>query len=212
MARIMEDAVLATTARRSRIVAAGVGEFEPPYVRHSSLTSAMSRTSIRTICELAIGVTLLVVVLHTWFLMGLVVPVTVAGQSMEPTLVEPQRLVVDRTAFALREPRRWEVVVFRSPQEADQFCVKRVVGLPGERVGIEGGRITINGRKIDMPPGLKFEPRYGDTADPQTGWQLGPYEYFVLGDNAAISDDSRDWPVGPGLDARLLLGRPLHVR
>jgi signal peptidase I len=176
------------------------------------LFAIMSRFSIRAVSELSLGVALVALVMHTWFLMGLVIPVTVAGQSMEPTLVEPRRLVVDRTAFALREPRRWEVVVFRSPQDADQLCVKRVVGLPGETVGMVDGRITINGRKIDMPPGLEFEPRYGDTADPQTGWQLGPYEYFVLGDNAAISDDSRNWPAGPGLDARLLLGRPLNVR
>jgi hypothetical protein len=54
--------------------------------------------------------------------------------------------------------------------------------------------------------------RPGDEPRLREGWQLGPTEYFVLGDNGAISDDSRSWPTGPGIDEKLLIGRPIGVR
>jgi signal peptidase I len=131
---------------------------------------------------------------------------------MAPTLESSQRLVIDRTAFALRPPRRWEVVVFRSPTDARQLCVKRVVGLPGETVSLAGGDVWINGQRIRKPRDADYETRYGDSVKSPSGWRLGPHEYFVLGDNAAISDDSRNWLAGPGVDAKLLIGRPLGVR
>jgi signal peptidase I len=172
----------------------------------------MMRTPGRTAVEWLIGVGIFALVMHTWFVMGLVMPVTVSGHSMAPTLDEPQRMLVDRTAFAFRAPRRWEIVGFRCPHDAREFCVKRVAGLPGERVALVEGLVTIDGAAVAMPPGLRFDRRYEDTADPQTGWQLGPYEYFVLGDNGPISDDSRNWRPSAGLNAKMLLGKPLGVR
>ena len=172
----------------------------------------MQKTSLLAACRLVVGVGVVALLMHTWLLMGLVVPVTVAGSSMAPTLEEPQRLLVDRTAYAFREPRRWEIVVFRSPVDARLLCVKRVVGLPGETVSLEGGDVLINGRRIAKPLDVEYDIRYGDRTGSRDGWRLGPQEYFVLGDNAAISDDSRSWPADPGLNAKLLLGRPLGVR
>jgi signal peptidase I len=300
-----------------------------------------------------------------------------------------QRLAVDRTAFAWREPRRWETVVFQCPENAGDRCVKRIVGLPGEAVTLDDGDVLVNGRiarksladqlavrqlvyeigddlknltrfgyrhpgdgpitdelaynQGATPPVnqvmdvmLTFEARLdgagqlvisaanisggcemiadfsrrdvvirldkrtalqrrlpsaaidggrfvkwtfslfdrqvlvavGDDAvlavpwnhDKLAGvatesplvidvrcsageirriavwrdvyyavrhndgrqagvergagvtWRLGPGKYFVLGDNAAISDDSRSWPSGPGIDAKLLIGKPLGGR
>jgi signal peptidase I len=57
-----------------------------------------------------------------------------------------QRVLVDRTAFGLRAPRRWEVAVCRSPEKASEWCVKRVVGLPGETVALRDGQVWIDGR------------------------------------------------------------------
>ncbi len=172
--------------------------------------------------------------LHTWLAMGLIVPVTVSGSSMAPTL-SGNRLIVDRTAYSFRSPRRWEVVVFRSPENASELVVKRVVGLPGETVSLVGGDVWINGRKINNPRDTDYDIRYGDrprfavenlfaagTSEPghrpwpqsraADSWRLGPTEFFVLGDNAAISDDSRNWLAGGGLDAKLLVGKPLGVQ
>jgi signal peptidase I len=206
-----------------------------------------------------VGLCIAALVLHTWLAMGLIVPVTVAGSSMAPTLVGPHqefhcnrcdatfsvgldeielilatecphcasrsvaaqdsrvwlgdRLVIDRTAYTFRAPRRWEVIVFRSPAETSEFCIKRVVGLPGEAVSLVDGDVWINGHKVDNPRNTKFEVRRGDY--PQQGddrWMLGSDEFFVLGDNEAISDDSRSWLAGGGLDAKLVVGKPLGVR
>lgn len=212
-------------------------------------------------CRLAVAVVLAALVTHTWLVMGLMVPVVVAGSSMSPTLAGPhrdfrcaacgeafaveldqaspemvsvcphcgklaegvvvrdvagERMIVDRTAFVLRGPRRWEVVVFRSPVGTGELCVKRVVGLPGEEVAIVDGVVVVDGKKLETPAGLRrrlrYGLRYGDEGKLATGWRLGAAEYLVLGDNAAISDDSRSWPTGPGLPAELLVGKPLGVR
>lgn len=217
----------------------------------------MHKASFYSACRLVVGVALVAVLTHTWFLMGLVSPVVVDGSSMVPALNGPHRnyrcdacgrlialgldqvpsdsltvcpycnklsahatsgdltgdrLLVDRTAFALREPRRWEVVVFRSPSEPRELCVKRVVGLPGETVALAGGDVLIDGKRIEIPAGLGYTLRYGDADQLRAGWHLGPAEYFVLGDNAEISDDSRSWPTGAGLPRKLLVGKPLGVR
>jgi signal peptidase I len=213
--------------------------------------------SLQAVCRLLVGVCLVALAMHTWLVMGLIVPVTVAGSSMVPTLQGPhrvyhcnacgeafavaldqvspemaavcprcgklsthavsrdapgQRLLVDRTAFAFRKPRRWEVVVFRTPEDTRQLCVKRVVGLPGETVALADGQLRIDGRQVTAPDGLHYNLRYGDRQELREGWRLGPAEYFVLGDNSEISDDSRSWPSGPALDAKLLVGKPLGVR
>jgi signal peptidase I len=214
----------------------------------------MNRSSFRSLLQLIVGVFVAAAVMHTWLVMGLVVPVTVAGSSMSPTLEGPRRmfrcdacrfefsvgldqlldderavcrhcgqcsanrregfdrrgdrLLVDRTAFAFRQPRRWEVVVFRAPEDANQLFVKRIVGLPGETVSIREGGVRINGQLVTRPDIGIYQDRYGDRDE----CRLNPTEYFVVGDNGAISDDSRSWLSGPGLDAKLLVGKPLGVR
>jgi signal peptidase I len=217
----------------------------------------MQTANFHSMCRLAVAVVLVALITHTWLVMGLVVPVVVAGSSMSPTLAGPhrdyrcavcgkafavgldqaspelvavcphcgklaegvamrdvagERMLVDRTAFVLRGPRRWEVVVFRSPSGTGELCVKRAVGLPGETVAIVEGGLLVDGKKLAPPAGLKYELRYGDEGELATGWRLGAAEYLVLGDNAEISDDSRSWPTGPGLAAELLVGKPLGVR
>ncbi len=63
-----------------------------------------------------------------------------------------QRVLIDRSAYCLRRPRRWEAVVLRSPDEPEMLCIKRVVGLPGERVDIRDGDVIINGRVTRKQP------------------------------------------------------------
>ena len=219
----------------------------------------LSRLALRSTFQFGVGLFVAALVVHTWLAMGLIVPVTVAGSSMAPTLVgahqdyrcdacghefaigcdelaldavsfcsqcgrrsavavgqavrSGRRLIIDRTAFSFRAPRRWEVVVFHSPDDSSQLCVKRVVGLPGEMVSLADGDVWINGRRTDNPRNAAFEIRPGDRPElGADGWQLGPTEVFVLGDNGAISDDSRNWLAGCGLDAKLLVGKPLGVR
>lgn len=200
---------------------------------------------IRSACHLAIGLIIAALLLHTWFVMGLIVPVVISGSSMAPTLGSAdgdrgERVLVDRTAFLFRAPRRWDIVVFRCPYSADQLCVKRIVGLPGETVTLERGKVLINGetvdntasdRGVDGQQPIYYGVRHGDRPQRVDGrdvadipwpdpngpglaatWLLGSAEYFVIGDNASVSDDSRNWVPKSGLDAKLLLGKPLGVR
>jgi signal peptidase I len=120
-------------------------------------------------------------------------PMLVKGGSMRPTLAPGQRIAV---APLLRPPRRGDLVVVRRPGGME--VVKRVVGLPGERVRLGAGGLEVDGQAVPEPylaggPGAgEFEQR------------LGPAEYLVLGDHRAASTDGRDFgPVG----ADALLGR-----
>jgi signal peptidase I len=100
------------------------------------------------------------------------------------------------------------VVVFRSPADAKQLFVKRIVGLPGETVSLGDDGVRIDGQLVRKPDGGSYQLRPGDRNE----CRLGPTEYFVLGDNGAVSDDSRNWLEGPAVDAKLLVGKALGVR
>ena len=177
---------------------------------------------LRELVHWFVGACVLAIVVRTWLVMGFVVPVTVAGDSMAPTLVRSQRVLVDRTAYLRQEPRRGEVIVFRCPRHADQLCIKRIAGLPGELIAIDAGRLFANGTPLSLvDPGdfairfqdrVTYEQRTGAIAQETIPWELAASEYFVVGDNRETSNDSRNWPHGPGLPRRLIVGRPMGVR
>lgn len=113
----------------------------------------------------------------------------VHGRSMEPTFVEGQRLIISRVNYMVGNPQRGDVLVFNSPQSDsdDPSLIKRVVGLPGELVEIRDQEVYINGERLDEP--YIKEPCTRQCRDRQ--WQLADDEYFVMGDNRNVSNDSR---------------------
>jgi len=82
-------------------------------------------------------------------------PFIVRGASMEPTFYEGEYLVVDELSYRFRDPERGEVIILRYPRNPNEFFIKRVIGLPGETVAIESGKVYIetNGerRELDEP-------------------------------------------------------------
>ena len=125
----------------------------------------------------------------------------VRGASMTRTLRPGDQVLVNLTAYGEVEPARGDIVVFSAPRTDGRHDIKRVVGLPGERVVMAEGVLYIDDSQIAEPylGGLPSSVGLG-----QSAWDLGPGEYLVLGDNRAHSTDSRD--VGP-VEAGGIVGR-----
>ncbi len=117
-------------------------------------------------------------------------PFSVKGSSMSPTFEENEYLIVDEITYRFREPVRGEVVVFKSPNNSKDKYLKRIIGLPGEKVKIEDNKIIICSEEYPRCT-VVDEPYIGETTEGSVTITLGPDEYFVLGDNRDASYDSR---------------------
>ena len=114
-------------------------------------------------------------------------PVRVEGTSMLPNLEDQDRLFINKFAFRVGEIHRGDVVVFRYPKDQTKNYIKRVIGLPGDKVQIDHGSVLVNGRRLRE---AYVPARYTD--DRSLPSMLIPKgEYFVLGDHRNISSDSR---------------------
>ncbi len=109
----------------------------------------------------------------------------VDGPSMQPGLHTGERLVLNKVVYRLRLPRRGEIVVFRYPKNPKKDFIKRVIGLPGERVAIVDGTVYINGEPwVETHPMVPQKTNFAEVIVP-------PGTIFVLGDNRPNSEDSR---------------------
>ncbi len=106
-------------------------------------------------------------------------------RSMQPLLSDGDTFLVNKYVYLFSRPQRLDVVVLARNLYTEGQYVKRVVGLPGETLSIRRGQVYINGRLLDEPYVL------GDTFPDHAPMQIGPEEYFVLGDNRMVSEDSR---------------------
>ena len=128
----------------------------------------------------------------------LVQPFLVSGASMEPNFSSGDYLVIDEVSYRFREPERGETIVFRYPNNPSVYYIKRVIGLPGERVVVKEGFITVYNSQ--NPDGIKLKENYllpGVRTSGNIDEVLGEGKYFVLGDNRNYSFDSRSWGVLP---------------
>ena len=163
---------------------------------------------------LSTSVYLLVVLLITYLIVNFVGQRTeVVGSSMESTLSDGDNLIVDKITYRFREPERYDIIVFPFQYEKNTYYIKRIIGLPGEKVRIDSdGVIYINGKELTEYYGKEIIADPGSARDEIT---LGHDEYFVMGDNRNNSTDSRDSSVG-NIRKKDILGRawlriwPLH--
>ena len=109
----------------------------------------------------------------------------VYGQSMQPNLYTNERLVVEKLTYRFHGPRRGDVIVLHDPEGGPESLIKRVVGLPGERIQITDGRLFIDGVLLDEPYLSQGTQSVGRS------WSVPPLSVFVLGDNRVASRDSR---------------------
>jgi len=145
-------------------------------------------------------------------------PFFVQGASMEPNFEDGQYLIVNELGYketdlkiakvkSFKEIERGDVVVFRYPRNPSQFFIKRIVGLPGERVKVEDGKVFIY--NSENPDGFQLEEKYlpeGLSTNGSDDYQVKDDEYYVMGDNRHHSSDSRVW--GP-VNKSEIVGRVL---
>ena len=129
-------------------------------------------------------------------------PGQVSGMSMEPRIDSDEYVLINALAYRFGAPARGEIVAFRHERSAPTVYLKRVIGLPGDRVAIERGAVSVNGTVLDEP-----YVRFRDTRS-FAPVVVPPDAYYVLGDNRANSDDSRSWGFVPAAEivGRAVLG------
>ncbi len=146
------------------------------------------RTLFREILEdiaVVLFVMIIVLILQNYVIVNAQIP----SASMEDTIMTGDRIVGNRLAYRDEKPQRGDIVVFKFPDDENQLFIKRVIGLPGEKILIRKGLVYINDSPEPLEePYLKDAP-FGD---------FGPFfvpegHYFMLGDNRNFSKDSRVW-------------------
>jgi signal peptidase I len=153
---------------------------------------------------LLMGFVFIVFAIVTPFRYFVAQPFIVSGASMVPTFHPREYLVIDRMSIRSHEPKRGDVVVFKYPLDPSTYFIKRIVGLPGETIVIEGDEVRV-ARAGETPHALN-EPYRNKMSDAPTEITLKNDEYFVMGDNRSESADSRVW--GP-LQKRYIIGEPV---
>ncbi|MCI7739435.1 MAG: signal peptidase I [Lachnospiraceae bacterium] len=128
-----------------------------------------------------------VLIVNNFILINALVP----SESMEKTIMTGDRIFGFRLAYEWNEPERFDIVIFKYPDDPEQkeLYIKRIIGLPGETINIVNGKVYIDGKKTPLDDSFCPETPIGD---------FGPYTvpegcYFMLGDNRNCSKDSRFW-------------------
>jgi len=131
-------------------------------------------------------------------------PFLVKGQSMQPNFENGDYLIIDEISYHFTAPKRGDVIVFKYPNNPSQRYIKRIIGLPGETIDINNGKVIItdlsgNTKTLDeayLPLGLETPGNIKTT--------MGANELFVMGDNRLASSDSRSWGK---LDEKFIIGK-----
>ena len=133
----------------------------------------------------------------------------VSGESMYPALNDGDSLLVDKLSYRFKDPERFDIIVFPFSSNDRIYYVKRIIGLPGERVEIREGVILIDGHVLPYKYNRDIIADPGLAAGEIT---LGSEEYFCMGDNVNDSVDSRSYEVGNIEKGRIIGKVFLRVR
>lgn len=142
--------------------------------------------------------------LAAFIILFLYQPVKVEGTSMAPGLEDQERIFINKFVYSWEPIERGDIVVFRYPRDTSKSYIKRVIGVAGDRVRIDGGRVYVNGRALGeeyVPAGYTDSGSYPETLVP-------PGSYFVLGDHRNMSNDSREF--GP-VEQRYIYGKAVFI-
>lgn len=109
----------------------------------------------------------------------------ISGPSMQNTLHSGQFVLVNKLAYLFHQPERGDIIVFDEPDLPSRDLIKRIIGLPGDKIQLDGSNVWVNGQELNEP---YITQKYNPGAQTQV---VPPNQYFVLGDNRPVSEDSR---------------------
>ena len=127
--------------------------------------------------------------------------IKVDGSSMEPSMHNGEFVVINRLAYRWADPQRGEIIVFRYPLDPERRFIKRIIGLPGDKISVHQGAVYVNDIPLDEPY-ISAPPIYDGE------WTVEEGRYFVLGDNRNNSSDSQNWG---SLASENIIGRAVIV-
>src|SRR5256885_12793583 len=169
-----------------------VPEKKPEPVKTSNRAATLFAAWVRDlIISLAISAFIIVFVYQ---------PVKVEGTSMMPSLDDQERIFINKFVYRIEPIQHGDIIVFRYPRDPAKSFIKRVIGVAGDHVRIQDGRVYLNGKQLveDYVPRAYDDDRsYPDVVVP-------PDSYFVLGDHRSLSNDSRDFGA---VDASYIYGK-----
>src|SRR6201998_4053871 len=169
----------------------GAGAVQGTTAPASDVATAVVVTPVRTGTGIGVWMRDLIISLaiSAFIIIFLYQPVKVEGTSMMPSLEDQERIFVNKVVYRLQPIDRGDVVVFRYPRDPSKSYIKRVIGMAGDRIRIDGGQVYVNGQALDES---YVPPEYADSRSfPES--VVPPHSYFVLGDHRSMSNDSRDF-------------------
>ena len=168
--------------------------------RHASRKSAFQEN-----LESILWAVALALVIRTF----IVAPFKIPSGSMRPTLMEGDRILVNKFLYRFREPRRGEIIVFRFPDNRRRPFIKRLVAVNGDTVEIRQGHVWVNGQPATLPTLQQtYYYNQGQFGQEHVVTPVPEGTYYVLGDHSSSSHDSRFWGFVP---RRLLIGRAICI-
>ncbi len=146
---------------------------------------------IREYAEAIVIAFILAMIIRTFVIQAFKIPTG----SMRPTLIENDRILVNKFIYRFKKPQRGDVIVFRYPEDPKKDFIKRLIAKPEETVQIIDGNIWIDGKLVEEPQQVRSIYYYNQGAYGRAAKKVRVPEdcYYVLGDNSSSSRDSRYW-------------------
>ena len=169
-----------------------------------AVAAAKTHTRVRSLLRSWARDLIISLAISGFIILFLYQPVKVEGTSMAPLISDQERIFINKFVYRFESVARGDVVVFRYPRDPAKSYIKRVVGVPGDHIRIERGRVYVNGRRLTED----YVPR--DFVDPHSYPEMvvPDHSYYVLGDHRSMSNDSREF--GP-VDESYIYGKAVFV-
>ncbi|MEE8885532.1 MAG: signal peptidase I [Eubacteriales bacterium] len=161
---------------------------EKEYLENDNKKSSVKK-EILSYVRLIVIVAVVMILLQKFIIVNAKIP----SESMEPTIMTGDQIFGNRLAYVFGEVQRYDIIIFKYPDNEDELFIKRVIGLPGDTVDIHDGDVYINGDSIPLSDDFCATP--DSTAEGNLEYPITVPDgcYFVLGDNREYSHDARYW-------------------